>query len=84
MPIWRNMQKNLHKVIAHIEKREPTKPKELSGDEAMEILKISSRTTLQKFRDEGKIRFSQPLGRVILYDRGSLYDFINRHVREPF
>lgn len=32
----------------------------ISADEAMQKLRISSKTTLQKLRDEGKIRFSQP------------------------
>ena len=44
---------------------------------AMSILKISSKSTLQKFRDEQKIIFSQISRRVILYSRESLYRFLN-------
>lgn len=44
---------------------------------AMSILKISSKTTLQKFRDEQKIIFSQISRKVILYSRESLYQFLN-------
>jgi hypothetical protein len=36
------------------------KDKWISAEEAMHILRISSKTTLQKLRNEGKIRFSQP------------------------
>lgn len=42
----------------------------ISGEEAMKMLRITSKTTLQKLRDEGKIRFSQPEKKIILYDRG--------------
>ncbi len=36
------------------------KDKWISDEEAMELLNIKPKTTLQKLRDEGKIRFSQP------------------------
>ena len=32
----------------------------ISTEEAMAKLRITSKTTLQRFRDEGRIRFSQP------------------------
>lgn len=32
----------------------------LSDEQAMHMLNIKSKTTLQKLRDEGKLRFSQP------------------------
>ena len=48
----------------------------MDGAETMSILKISSKTTLQKLRDEGKIRFSQPQKKVILYDRNSINEYI--------
>lgn len=35
--------------------------------EAMDLLYIKSKTTLQRLRNEGKIRFSQPMHKVILY-----------------
>ncbi|MCH8904450.1 MAG: helix-turn-helix domain-containing protein [Bacteroidetes bacterium] len=51
-------------------------------EETMRILKISSKTTLQKFRDEGKIRFSKTGPKHILYFRQSLYDFLEKHSKE--
>ncbi len=50
----------------------------------MSMLKIISKTTLQKFRDEGKIRFSQPEKKVILYDRNSINKYIEKHACEIF
>jgi hypothetical protein len=40
----------------------------ISSEEAMSKLRITSATTLQKLRDEGEIRFSHPMKKVILYD----------------
>ena len=56
----------------------------LDSNEAMKVLNISSRTTLQKFRDEGKIRFSQTSKKVILYERKSLLDFLESHAQSTF
>ena len=56
----------------------------IDGDEVMKILKITSRTTLQKFRDEGKIRYSQPEKKIILYYRPSVIEFIEKHAKETF
>ncbi|MEZ2413922.1 helix-turn-helix domain-containing protein [Muriicola sp. E247] len=53
-------------------------------EEAMHILRIKSTTTLQKLRDEGKIRFSQPQKKIILYDRDSLNVYLENHARETF
>jgi len=52
--------------------------------EAMQLLRIKSSTTLQKLRDEGKIRFSQPERKHIVYDRDSINDYLEAHAREPF
>lgn len=56
----------------------------ITDDEAMDLLKIKSKTTLQKFRDEGKIRFSQPEKKIILYDRDSIETFLEKHSHETF
>ncbi|MGI4886129.1 MAG: helix-turn-helix domain-containing protein [Janthinobacterium lividum] len=56
----------------------------IDGTEAMQMLRIKSPTTLQKLRDTGAIRFSQPEKKIILYDRESILDFIEKHVRNPF
>ncbi len=73
------------KAIEHVETKRKDKPdKWIDGEEAMCILRIKSTTTLQKLRDEGKIRFSQPQKKIILYDRDSLNDYLENHARETF
>jgi len=65
-------------------KQDITADKWISGEEAMKTLRITSKTTLQKLRDEGKIRFSQPEKKIILYDRDSIFAYLNNHTRETF
>lgn len=56
----------------------------IDGVEAMQMLRINSPTTLQKFRDEGKIRYSQPTRKIILYDRLSIEAFLEANTKETF
>lgn len=56
----------------------------VSDEEAMRLLRIKSRTTLQKLRDEGEIRFSQPTKKHIVYDRLSLLTYLERHSKDTF
>ncbi len=73
------------KVIEHVRANTKDKPdKWIDGEEAMRELRIKSTTTLQKLRDEGKIRFSQPQKKIILYDRESIAEYIEKHIRETF
>ena len=73
------------KVIEHVEtKRKDIPDKWIDGEEAMSILKIKSTTTLQKLRDEGKVRFTQPQRKIILYDRDSLNDYLEKYAHETF
>ena len=51
----------------------------ISADEAMQKLRISSKTTLQKLRDEGKIRFSPPEKKHIVYDLKSIYGYCKEY-----
>jgi len=52
--------------------------------EAMKLLGIKSKTTLQKLRDEGNIRFAQPQKKIILYDRDSIMEFLDKHAQDTF
>lgn len=56
----------------------------IDGEEAMQMLRIKSKTTLQKLRDEGKIRFSQPEPRIILYDSDSIDAYLDKHAKNTF
>ena len=56
----------------------------IDGEEVMRILRIKSLTTLQKLRDEGKVIFSQPSKKIILYDRESIDEYIEEHIQSKF
>ncbi|MDI1254589.1 MAG: helix-turn-helix domain-containing protein [Flavobacterium sp.] len=56
----------------------------ISGDEAMHLLNIKSKTSLQNLRDEGKIRFSQPQKKIILYDRDSINRYLENNAHNTF
>jgi Helix-turn-helix domain len=75
----------LEKVVQTVkEKNGVTHDKWLSSEQAMYKLKISSKTTLQKLRDEGKIRFSQPQKKLIVYDGDSINEYLEKHARNSF
>lgn len=55
----------------------------IDGEEAMKILNIG-KTTLQNLRNTGSIRYTQPSRKVILYERASLYEYLEIHAKEKF
>jgi Helix-turn-helix domain len=61
-----------------------TEDKWISPEEAMSKLRIKSKTTLQKLRDEGRIRFSQPDRKIILYDADSINEYLAKHSKDTF
>jgi len=72
----------IDRVVARIKDKEGiTEDKWISTEEAMIKLRIKSKTTLQKLRDEGKVRFSQPQKKIILYDNDSLLEYLEKHVK---
>lgn len=75
------VERVLQRVSAHKVK---LPDKWISGDEAMQMLRISSKTTLQKLRDEGKIRFSHPEKKHIVYDRESINEYLEKHAKDIF
>lgn len=56
----------------------------ITDEDAMQLLNVKSKTTLQKMRDEGKIRFSQPQKKIILYDRISILKYLDSNARNVF
>lgn len=62
---------------------QPALAKWLSKEEAMKHLNIG-KTTLQKLRNEGQIRFSQPQKKVIVYDRDSLDEYLEKNASNTF
>ena len=75
----------VEQVFERLKSKEKTKEdKWISPEEAMQKLRITSKTTLQKLRDEGKIRYSQPEKKLILYDLKSIYEYLEKHAKETF
>jgi hypothetical protein len=66
------------------EKQGSSEDKWISGPEAMKKLRIKSKARLQKMRDEGVIKFSQPERKIILYDTDSINDYLEKHARQIF
>ncbi len=75
----------IEQVVLRIKEKQGIKEdKWISGEEAMQALRISSKTTLQKLRDTAAIRFTQPEKKIILYDRDSINAYLEKHVKETF
>ena len=56
----------------------------LTPEQAMKELGIKSTTTLQRYRDEGKIRFSQPSKKIIRYDPASIQEYLDSKAKDTF
>jgi hypothetical protein len=52
--------------------------------DAMTLLGIKSKATLQKLRDNGSIDFSQHSKKVILYSRKSIIEYLKKHLKRKF
>jgi hypothetical protein len=78
-------EKLVDRLIGYIkEKHSIEQDAWITGDEAMRLLNITSKTTLQGLRDTGKIRFTHPMHKVLLYDRQSILDYLESHARNTF
>ncbi|WP_421754170.1 helix-turn-helix domain-containing protein [Croceimicrobium sp.] len=71
-------------LYERLKEKEKFDDKWVDGEEAMRLLNVKSKTTMQSLRDEGKVRFSQPQPRIILYDRDSINDYLEKHAKETF
>lgn len=74
----------LEKVVERLKTEEGMQANWLGTEEAMKLLNIKSKTTLQKLRDEGKIRFSQPQKKIIVYERASIESYLEEHTKDTF
>lgn len=63
---------------------QPDSWKWISDEQAMQLLNIKSKTTLQELRDNGDVRFAQPRKKIILYDRDSLHEYLERNTKNTF
>ena len=67
-----------------LDKHGKSPEKWISVEQCMSMLKITSKTTLQKLKNEGKIRFSQPMKKLTLFDRDSILEYLEKNARETF
>ncbi|GAB3995706.1 hypothetical protein GCM10028807_36560 [Spirosoma daeguense] len=75
----------VEQVVARLkEKSAQEKDKWISDEQAMHLLNIKSKTTLQKLRDKGEIRFSQPQKKIIIYDRDSINAYLEQNAKDIF
>ena len=56
----------------------------VTPERAMKLLNVKSKTTLQTLRDNGKITFTQPQKKLILYDYDSIMDYLESHSQKRF
>jgi len=70
----------LDEVIDYVKQQDVSPDEWIDTDEAMRLLKISSKTTLQVYRDNpnNPIQFSQLSRKVILYSRSSIEMFLEQ------
>ncbi|WP_062054313.1 helix-turn-helix domain-containing protein [Aquimarina longa] len=61
-----------------------TQDKWISESEAMRLLRVTSKTTISNLRNNGDIRFSQPRRKLILYDRDSINEYLEKHSKNTF
>jgi hypothetical protein len=54
----------------------------INEQEAMRLLRISSKTTFKKYKDEGDIIVSTPSNKHLLYHRDSILEFIEKKVKK--
>ncbi|MFY0601669.1 MAG: DNA-binding protein [Cyclobacteriaceae bacterium] len=64
-----------------MEKYNPPQDRYIDGEEAMRKLRIKSKTTLQKYRDEQRIAFTET--DPILYDRFSIDEYLEKRTIKP-
>ena len=75
----------LDKVMAYVKAEFNIKEdKYISSIEAMKMLRIKSKNTMQKYRDEGLIRYYELSARNFLYDVDSIREFLEKKSRDTF
>lgn len=80
-PAFERLVKTVAEQI--IDRQSIRNTKWISKEDAMALLGVSSHTTLQRYRDDRRIRFTQPDKKVILYDRESIEEFLDQNAINP-
>lgn len=80
-------EESFYKLLELVVKRlqcQQEDPIWISPADAMRLLNIKSKSTLAELRYQGKIRYSQPQKKIILYDRASLLEYLGKHTKNKF
>ncbi|MDC1162489.1 hypothetical protein OAT18_03525 [Tenacibaculum sp.] len=81
-----NFLQLIEKVILHFEKLEGREAEEIwvDAEKAKKMLNLKSDTSLFKLRSEGKVEYSQPSRKVILYKRESILSYLESNSYKTF
>lgn len=75
----------LEQVLKHFHDKKPVpEEKWIDTNRALKMLNLKSKTSIYKLRVEGKIRYSQPQKKVILYDVSSIHEFLEANAKDTF
>lgn len=75
----------LDKSIEYLEsKRENSTRKWIGEADAVAMLDGVSKSTLQRMRNNGDIGYTQPSRKIILYDRESINQYLDKNAKKPF
>ena len=76
----------IERVVARLKANDGqhSENKWISPEDTLKMLGVTHKTTLQRLRDDGKIRYSQPSKKIILYDRDSIIEYLNNNSRDTF
>jgi hypothetical protein len=74
----------IEEIVKRLEKVQKQPNRWISEKDAMSLLGIRSKTTLWKLRSEGKISYTAPSRKLLLYDRESIMAYLEEHRFETF
>lgn len=75
----------LDKSIEYLESKRQNAPRKWIGEgEAVSMLDGVSKSTLQRMRNNGDIGYTQPTRKIILYDRDSINEYLEKNAKKPF
>lgn len=73
----------INTVLEEVEQKFGQKePEWIPEKEALVLLNVKSKTTLQQLRDTDQIKFSQPRKKIILYNKKSILEFLEAHANK--
>jgi len=73
------LDKLIHEVVSTVTKKMKIKPEDWIDEvEARDLLGVSSKSTMQRFRDEDRITYSAVTKKNIMYSRASILWYMKK------